>query len=120
MCCVFSILVFLGPRFGLIFWYLYQPERFDRIFDGWVMPVLGWVFVPWTTLMWVSVGINGVNGIDWLWVGLGLLADIATYCRRRMAQQGPDQRVLHQVRTRAKTGPESNSQRPWRSCHGRW
>ena len=30
MCCIFSVLVFLGPRFGLIFWYLYQPERFDR------------------------------------------------------------------------------------------
>ena len=79
MCCLFSVLVFLGPRVGLIFWYLYQPGRFDRIFDGWVMPVLGWIFVPWTTLMWVVVGVGGVSGIDWLWIGLGLLADIATY-----------------------------------------
>ncbi len=29
--------------------------------------------------MWVSVGLGGVNGIDWLWIGLGVLADIATY-----------------------------------------
>lgn len=79
MCCLFSVLVFLGPRFGLILWYLYQPGRFDRIFDGWVWPVLGWIFVPWTTLMWVSVGVGGVSGIDWLWIGLGLLADVATY-----------------------------------------
>ena len=79
MSCLFSVLVFLGPRFGLIFWYLYQPGRFDRIFDGWVAPVLGWLFLPWTTLMWVSVGLGGVSGIDWLWIGLGVLADVATY-----------------------------------------
>ena len=74
MCCIFSVLVFLGPRFGLIFWYLYQPGRFDKIFDGWLFPVLGWLVLPWTTLMWVAVGLGGVSGFDWLWIGLGVLA----------------------------------------------
>jgi hypothetical protein len=79
MCCLASILVFLGPRVGLIFWYLYSPGRFDRVFDGWVWPVLGFIFLPWTTLMWVAVGLGGVDGWDWLWVALGFLADLATY-----------------------------------------
>jgi hypothetical protein len=29
--------------------------------------------------MWVAVGLGGVSGIDWLWIGLGVLADVATY-----------------------------------------
>ncbi len=118
MCCIFSILVFLGPRFGLIFWYLYQPGRFDRVFDGWVLPVLGWAVLPWTTLMWVAVGVGGVSGIDWLWIGWvcwlifppTLVADGAT--RTRSTPTPPST-------CRAKSRI-LNHTRPWRYRHGRW
>ncbi len=79
MCCLASVLLVLGPRFGIILWYFSNPARFDRVFDGWVWPALGFLLVPWTTLMYVSVGINGVNGSEWLWIALAVLADVATY-----------------------------------------
>ena len=45
----------------------------------WIWPVLGIVFLPWTTLMYVIVAPGGVVGWDWLRVGLMLAADIASY-----------------------------------------
>ena len=39
-------------------------------------------------MMFVLVGVDGLQGLDWLLVGLGLLADIAQYAggagRRRL------------------------------------
>lgn len=29
--------------------------------------------------MYLAVGVNGVTGFDWVWLGLALLADIASY-----------------------------------------
>jgi hypothetical protein len=41
---------------------------------------LGVIFLPWTTLMYTFVhGVNGIVGFDWVWVGIALVCDIATY-----------------------------------------
>ncbi len=77
MCCLFTVLVFLGPRAGILVWWLLQPARWNAAFQGFLMPLLGFIFVPWTTMMYVLVFPGGVTGFDWLWLGLGLLADIA-------------------------------------------
>lgn len=77
MCCIFTSLLLLGPRFVNIIWWIAQPGRWDLAFSSWLWPVLGIVFAPWTTMMWVLVSPAGVNGIDWLWVGLAVVADVA-------------------------------------------
>jgi hypothetical protein len=77
MCCVFTILLLLGPRFGILFWWLVNPARFNLAFDTWIWPLLGAIFLPWTTLMYLVVFPAGIMGWDWLWLGLGLLSDIA-------------------------------------------
>jgi hypothetical protein len=82
MCCFFTILVFLGPRFAGIIWWIYQPLRWVGVagaFDTWLWPLLGLVFLPWTTLMFVSVSPLGITGLDWLWLGLAIFIDIAGY-----------------------------------------
>ena len=86
MCCFFLVLVFLGPRIGGPLWWLFQPLRWEAAFRNfaggnlwWIWPILGIVFLPWTTLMYVLVSPGGVNGWDWLWVGLMLIFDIASY-----------------------------------------
>ncbi|HNS03623.1 MAG TPA: hypothetical protein PKM78_14725 [Anaerolineae bacterium] len=88
MCCLFTVLVFLGPRAGILVWWLLQPVRWNAAFQGFLMPLLGFIFVPWTTMMYVLVFPGGVTGFDWLWLGLGLLADIAWWsgaaARRRV------------------------------------
>jgi hypothetical protein len=93
MCCVFTILVLLGPRFGGLFWWLVNPGRWNLAFQNWpiaywLWAILGIIFLPWTTLMYLIVFPLGVAGWDWLWLALGLFADIAWYsgaaARRRV------------------------------------
>jgi len=82
MCCFFLVLMFLGPRFGfLVLWLTKQGQYLvSQAFDTWIVPLLGLIFLPWTTLMITIVsGANGLVGFDWVWVGLALVADIATY-----------------------------------------
>jgi hypothetical protein len=79
MCCIFTTLAVLGPRAGILFWWLYDPGRWDRSFDSWLWPVLGFFFLPWTTLMYVAVRPGTVEGFDWIWLGLSVLVDIACY-----------------------------------------
>jgi|SRR6266498_2530242 hypothetical protein len=79
MCCIFTTLVFLGPRMALFVWWLLSPARFDHAFNTWYWPILGFIFVPFTTLMYVAVRPGGVVGFDWVWLGLSLFIDISVY-----------------------------------------
>lgn len=90
MCCFFLALVAIGPRFVLAVMWIFG-DRVDRAFDSWAWPLLGLVFLPWTTLAYVLVwSVGGVDGAEWIVVALGLAADIATYAARSTAQRlGP-------------------------------
>lgn len=80
MCCFFLSLLFLGPRFAFLVYWLIRPAYINTVFNTWIWPLLGLIFLPWTTLMWVLVyGANGIVGFDWVWVGLALVGDIVTY-----------------------------------------
>lgn len=79
MCCFFTVLVFFGPRLAILVWWLLRPLYVGGAFTGWLLPILGWIFLPWLTLMYIIVYPGGIVGFDWLWLGLGLLADIGSY-----------------------------------------
>jgi hypothetical protein len=79
MCCLFTTLLLLGPRAGVLVWWLINPARFSLAFSTFIWPLLGFLFLPWTTLMYLLVFPMGVVGFDWIWLGLGVLADIGTY-----------------------------------------
>jgi hypothetical protein len=84
MCCFFTVLVFLGPRVAAIIWWLVAPLRWVgdtavSAFNSIIWPILGIIFLPWTTLMYVIVAPGGVVGLDWLWVILAVVIDIASF-----------------------------------------
>ena len=89
--CFFLFTLFLGPRAAIVLWYLILPGRWNSAFDSPVLPVLGFILLPWVTLTFVAVAPNGnVSDSDWLWVALAFVLDIATggflgVGRRRMA-----------------------------------
>lgn len=79
MCCFFATLVLLGPRVGmLIYWLLpYGQAKINLAFNSFIWPLLGLIFLPWTTLMYVII--FPVFGFDWIWLALALFADIGSY-----------------------------------------
>ncbi len=79
MCCVFTTLVLFGPRLGILVWWLINPVRFTAAFGTWIWPLLGFILLPWTTLMSLVVFPAGIVGFDWIWLGLGVLADVASH-----------------------------------------
>jgi hypothetical protein len=90
--CLFIILLLLGPRAVIVVWWLIEPLRWSAVFGSFVLPFLGFLFLPWTTLMYVLVAPGGVVGLDYLWLALALFADLSSYAgggvydrRRRVA-----------------------------------
>ena len=66
-------------------------DLLSRSFDGWLLPLLGFFLLPWTTLayalLWASS--DGVLGIEWFFVALAFLVDIGAFAggdRRRRAE----------------------------------
>ena len=79
MCCLVTIAILAGPRLGILIWYLLDTARWARTFPVFWWPLLGSLFLPWTTLAYVATFPGGVNGLDWLWMILGLLFDLGSY-----------------------------------------
>jgi hypothetical protein len=77
MCCFFTILFLLGARAVDIVWWIAQPARWDAAFSSALWPILGIIVAPWTTMMWVICAPGGINGLDWLWIGLAIFVDVA-------------------------------------------
>ncbi len=55
----------------------------SRAFDSWLVPLLGFFLLPWTTLayavLWSSS--NRVQGFEWFIVVLAFLFDLGSYAQ---------------------------------------
>jgi hypothetical protein len=79
MCCFFTTLVLFGPRLAILVWWLINPRYINLGINNWILGILGWLFLPWTMLMYLAFFPGGIVGFDWIWLGIGLLFDIASY-----------------------------------------
>ena len=86
-CCLFGAMVAGAPRLAFLLWWIFQPARINATFHTFVWPLLGLLFLPWTTLMYVAVYPGGVNGLDWLWLALALAVDMISYGSNVRARQ---------------------------------
>ena len=91
MGCLFLLIMMISPRLGIIFLWAFT-NFVQRSFDTWIWPLLGLIFLPWTTLLYILVAApaGGISFWGWLFVALGLLNDIAAhaheYASRNQAQ----------------------------------
>jgi hypothetical protein len=90
MCFVFLI-AFLGPRFGILIYWLGWPARWELAFDSFIVPFIGFLILPWTTLAWLLVAPSGVRSFDYVILALAFIADAGSlggggdrYRRRQM------------------------------------
>jgi hypothetical protein len=87
--CFAAILALISPRLALFFVWIFS-DWLSQAFDSWVVPLLGFLLLPWTTLayaaMWVD-GRNGVTGFEWFLVVLAFLVDVSAYRGGRQARR---------------------------------
>jgi hypothetical protein len=81
MGCIFFLIALISPRLALFFVWIFT-DWLSGAYDSWILPVLGWFLLPWTTLayagMWES-GSHEVSGFEWFIVILAFLVDLASY-----------------------------------------
>src|SRR4051812_36034691 len=54
MCLVFTLLL-LGPRAAIVLYWLGWPARWDAAFGSPVVPIIGFLLLPWATLTYLLV-----------------------------------------------------------------
>ena len=77
--CLLAAVIAFAPRLALIIMWIFG-SRVSLAFESWIWPLLGLIFLPYTTIFYVLVwSPGGVTGWDWVWVGLGLLLDLVKW-----------------------------------------
>jgi hypothetical protein len=78
MGCLFALFAGVFPRLGVFIVWVARPERVDAAFSTWIWPLLGIIFLPFTTLIYLFLWVpGGLQGFDWFWIGLAAFFDIA-------------------------------------------
>ena len=64
----------------LLMVWIARPVMMNATFSSFIIPCLGFMFLPFTTLMYVFLmqGVGQLQGLDWLWLFLAALLDIAS------------------------------------------
>lgn len=67
-------------RIMLLMAWIARPAMMDAAFGSFIIPCLGWIFLPFTTLMYIFLkqGVGTIQGLDWLWLLVAVLMDLAS------------------------------------------
>ncbi len=79
MGCFVVLLALIAPRVVLFFVWILTPYVSRAFHNGLIWPLLGFIFLPFTTLAYSLVwtpGI-GVTGWAWIWVALAFILDLS-------------------------------------------
>jgi hypothetical protein len=81
MGCLLALMSAFAPRLVFLIIWIARPSYIDAVFDTFILPLLGLIFLPFTTLMWVLLDAPpvGVHGFDWVWIGLAVILDLSHY-----------------------------------------
>jgi hypothetical protein len=87
--CLFAMGAAFFPRLALLFVWLFTPLVNRAFHYTFLWPLLGIIFLPFTTLMYVFVynPAVGVTGWGWFWIVLGFLLDISNYASSSYANR---------------------------------
>lgn len=82
MGCLFWLVALLSPRLALFLLWAFT-NYVDRAFAGWVLPLLGLVFLPWTTLLYVLIDVapGPIHVAGWIVIALGVILDINSWAQ---------------------------------------
>lgn len=105
-CCLVVLLLVGLPRVALFLWWFMDPVRVNGTFSewsttvgsitgpDWTWPLIGLIFVPWTTIAYVFVSPGGLTTLEWVVLVVALLIDLGAhggggraYSKRRSANR---------------------------------
>ena len=77
--CLTGVVASFSRIFLLMIW-IGRPVMFNAAFSSFIMPCLGFLFLPFTTLMYLFLlqGVGAIQGLDWLWLFLAFIMDLAS------------------------------------------
>ena len=81
MNCMIALFGLIFPRVIGIFWWLTDSARWTQAFgSGVLIPSLGILFLPWTTLMYLFFWKDGgIDLLGWIVIFIAFVGDIGTY-----------------------------------------
>ena len=89
MGCFIALFALISPRLALILLAILS-DVLSRAYDSWVIPLLGFFLLPWTTLTYAAFWDWGsgrhVAGFEWFFVILAFIIDISSYGQGRRAR----------------------------------
>ena len=93
MPCLLALLALISPRLVLILLWIFSSVL-SHAFNSWILPLLGFFLLPWTTLAYAAFWSWGpghhVTGFEWFFVVLAFLIDLGSYGGGRFAAAGAD------------------------------
>ena len=80
MGCLLALLAAFAPRMTIIILWLFT-NVIDRAYEGFFLPFLGMLVLPYTTLFYALAyaPVAGVEGWGWFFVVLGFLLDAGNW-----------------------------------------
>lgn len=80
MCCLLASLMFFGPRFAILLWWVIDTQLWESVYSQFLLPCLGFFFLPYTTLMYVLVARDGsATGFDYFLLIFAFLLDVGAF-----------------------------------------
>ncbi len=76
--CLFALLAASAPRLALILIWLFT-NWIGRAFDSFIIPLLGFIFLPLTTVIYVLVFPGGLSTFDIILLVVGVIFDLGSY-----------------------------------------
>jgi hypothetical protein len=114
--CLLALGAAFVPRLILVLAWLFG-NRWDVVWRGnWIMPLLGIIFLPYTTIMYLLVwnAVTGIQGFDWVWLAFGVMLDIMKWSqivRNRQGIPGQQKKVESEGYLKSTTpGPASQEE----------
>lgn len=89
MGCLVALFALISPRLAIFVLWLFS-DVLERAYDEWIVPVLGFFLLPWTTLAYAafySWGARGVDGFEWFFVILAFVIDLGSYVHGQRSRE---------------------------------
>jgi hypothetical protein len=79
VCCLAAIGALIGPRIAIVAWWLLDPARWALVFSSVLWPIIGFLVLPWTTLVYVWLAPSGIDTLGLIFLVLAVIVDLGSY-----------------------------------------